>query len=166
MPDFFVLPLELRNQVYDELWKLNNCVAAYHKYTGSGILAYYDGMDLSMRRVEHTLEIHRINGIWCSSPGPDLPQWLLGNKQILREGMEQFRFKAVWNIWPVRSYEDVTPWKHKEDNMVMCPNYARSISLRQTGFRCENICGSVTEFILPGAIQAWLCRLIWTFEGA
>lgn len=40
---FFDLPRELRDIIYDKLWKLTNPVAAYHKTTKSGILAYYDG---------------------------------------------------------------------------------------------------------------------------
>jgi hypothetical protein len=44
--DFFGLPGEILNMVYEKLWKMKNRVAAYHTPTGTGILAYYDGLVL------------------------------------------------------------------------------------------------------------------------
>ncbi|KAI4651130.1 uncharacterized protein J4E79_009329 [Alternaria viburni] len=46
--EFLELPPELRNMVYDELWKMNNRIAAYHTQSQTGILAYYDGTTLEI----------------------------------------------------------------------------------------------------------------------
>jgi hypothetical protein len=49
--DLFGLPGEIRNMVYDKLWKMKSRVAAYHTPTGTGILAYYDGLVLDESEV-------------------------------------------------------------------------------------------------------------------
>jgi len=169
MSDFFILPIELRNLVYDELWKLHNCVAAYHKYTASGILAYYNGIDLTLQKVIHIPEVYRVNATWTSIAEAGLPKWLLGNKQMLREGIGQFRLKARWNIWPVCEPENSTPWKREGNNMIMSPCYAESISLQPIGNvnrYARNIRGFVAEFSLPTTRQIWLSMLIPIFEDA
>jgi hypothetical protein len=51
------LPSEIRDMVYDELWKVKKSVAAYHKATASGILAYYDGMVLNEFEMMNGTEI-------------------------------------------------------------------------------------------------------------
>jgi hypothetical protein len=50
--------------------------------------------------------------------------WLLACRQVLQEDLQQVRHEAMWNIWPVF---------RSGGSMLMAPNFARSISLRDLG---------------------------------
>jgi hypothetical protein len=126
--DFFVVPLEIRNMVYNVLWKSKNRVAARHGPSLTGILAYYDGMVLDETGLitEEAIQAEDKKK-WRPGPFSGLPKWLLTNKQILEEGMTQFRRKANWNIWSLRP-RGSTPPRTPEAELVDF-KFATSISL-------------------------------------
>jgi hypothetical protein len=87
--------------IYDEVWKHTNRVAAYHSPTGTGILAYYDGMVLDESRTltRAALRMERDQPVrWRPGRHSGLPKWLSTNKQFMGEAIAQFRLKAYWNI--------------------------------------------------------------------
>jgi hypothetical protein len=94
--DFLGLPRELRNIVYDRLWRLRNIVGAYHTSTKTGVLAYYDGTVLNESEVTTEYAMHgdyrkRESEKWRPNATVGLPMWLLTSKLIMHEGIEQFR---------------------------------------------------------------------------
>jgi hypothetical protein len=75
---------------YDEAWKCTNRVAAYHSRTGTGILAYYNGMalDESEAVTRLALRMERDQLVrWRPGRYSWLPRWLLADKQIMREAL-------------------------------------------------------------------------------
>ena len=76
---FMDLPRELRDLVYDEVWKNTPHIKAPYLDFGAGTTVRYD----------HLLEEnHHLEG---------LPTWLLTSKQMCEEGLAQFRLKAQWS---------------------------------------------------------------------
>jgi hypothetical protein len=137
MSPFFNLPGELRNAVYDELWKMKNRVAARHHNTRTGILAYYDGMRLDEANVTGYCEIRGTlqDKQWSPGKHAGLPIWLLANKQVLKEGMSIFRANAHWNVWSLKkSNERFRQYREESnsDTWLMHPKYATSVTLCRT----------------------------------
>jgi hypothetical protein len=134
MSPFFNLPGELRNAVYDELWKMKNRVAARHHNTRTGILAYYDGMRLDEANVTGYCEIRGTlqDKQWSPGKHAGLPIWLLANKQVLKEGMSIFRANAHWNVWSLKKSNERFRqyWEESNsDTWLMHPKYATSVTL-------------------------------------
>jgi hypothetical protein len=77
---FMELPRELRNVVYDEVWKDTPHIKAPHLDFGIGTTVRYD---------------HLIGG---DQHLEGLPTWLLTSKQMFEEGLVQFRLKAQWSF--------------------------------------------------------------------
>ena len=173
--DFFGLPAELRNMVYDQLWKCTNRVAAYHPQSGLGIIAYYNGIvfddiiSLSREIVDcgHAIEDSYgdkiLRGQWRPAHGVGLPIWLLTSKHILEEGISQFRLMAHWNIWPNSRYQTFDCLESIDD-MLMSPKYAKSISLSRMASEymypwlnySPSIYGTPTHFDLSEDNTTWL----------
>lgn len=169
---FLDLPAELRNVVYDLLWQARNRVAARHKPSRSGILAYYDGMVLDesdLHSVEALCGSYE-DKMWRPGPRAGLPKWLLVNKQILAEGLAQFRLKASWNLWRLEPRDDDISIRAnmKPEDFLMSPRHAKKICIArmlienqgadrfQTWFRY----GGVVRFILRTDDYRWLNRVI------
>jgi hypothetical protein len=129
--DFLGLPRELRNNVYNRVWQWYDRVATYHVPTKTGILAYYNGMILSESELSTYSSLRRYTGEqrWHSNHRSGLPRWLLSNKQIMAEGMAQFRLEAHWNLLPAGYHSDVSKLGSVPDSMLMSPIYAVSMSL-------------------------------------
>jgi hypothetical protein len=97
--NFLGLPLEIRNMICDTLWKSKPRVAAYHEHLQVGNLADYKGMVFDKTLFSTTTSLRAVESRdWRPSKHAGLPKWLLTNKQILEEGLTQFRLKAHWNI--------------------------------------------------------------------
>jgi len=156
--------------VYDQLWKCKNSVAAYHAPTRTGILAYYDGTvldetDVTTMREDGWDELHKN---WRPGSHAGLPQWLLANKQMLEEGMEQFRLKAHWIVWSLVPAYELERHEKLADAMIMSPKYARRLSLDRMmlvltedrpfsiWFRYD----SIVSFKVQGGKAQWLTDLI------
>jgi len=169
---FLDLPAELRNMVYDLLWQAKNRVAAHHEPSRSGILAYYDGMVLDESDL---LSVQALRGsyedkMWRPGPRAGLPQWLLANKQILAEGLAQFRFIACWNIWRLEPREDDASKcaDMKPDDFLMNPRHARKICVARMlienqgadRFQTWHRYGGVVRFILCTDDCRWLNGVI------
>jgi hypothetical protein len=76
-PGFFTLPQELRDLIYDELWKFTPCI----QLTAQG-------------SQPSTLELKYGACNYGSCPG--LPPWLLASKAILQQGLRQLFQHAIW----------------------------------------------------------------------
>ncbi|KAF2826004.1 hypothetical protein CC86DRAFT_382963 [Ophiobolus disseminans] len=96
--DFLGLSAELRNMVYDVLWKDINRISIY--YARSGVIAYYDGtvVDETELTTEAAIRHRDKNRTWPPENGSGLPRWLLANKKMHGEALEQFRLEAHWNM--------------------------------------------------------------------
>ena len=72
---------------------------------------------------------------WPQSTGSScgLPGWLLTCQQIPDEGLEQFRRRATWIIWPVFTDGSYSP---DFGEMLMASKFARSIAMPRLA--CEN----------------------------
>jgi hypothetical protein len=168
--DFFGLPLEIRNMVYDTLWKSKNRVAAYHEPSHTGILAYYNGMVLDQTDLRTGEAIcAEEDRVWRPSRAAGLPKWLLINKQTVKEGMAQFHLKANWNIWSLvpRYGNPLDEPPRTPEAPLMNPRHARSISLPRMliqneervfsiWFRYDNI----VEILLRQDDRVWLHSVI------
>jgi hypothetical protein len=76
---FMALPQELRDLVYDEVWKDTPHIKAPYLDFGAGTTVRYDHLLVENRHLE------------------GLPTWLLTSKQMCEEGLAQFRLKAQWS---------------------------------------------------------------------
>jgi hypothetical protein len=170
--DFLALPPEVRNMIYDELWKSKNRVAACHGPSRTGILAYYSGMvlDQTVMITERAIRAEEDRD-WRPNEHDGLPQWLLANKQILEEDLKQFRLKARWNTW---SLIDRWPLTFRDEPKtpeapLMNPRHARSISLPRMLIKNEEEeftiwfrYGGIVTFNLRVDDRFWLQHLIHT----
>ncbi|KAK7184170.1 hypothetical protein DPSP01_001192 [Paraphaeosphaeria sporulosa] len=110
---FFKFPREIRNKVYHHLWKdtPHMAVACDATSTYKAILraravitAIYDSWpDHKNGKLDniHALWLdrtHFTNTCFHIGSMKTLPQWLLANKQILIEGLEQFQNRGVWCV--------------------------------------------------------------------
>jgi hypothetical protein len=82
---FFILPQELRDLIYNELWKFTPCI----QLTAQG-------------SQPSTLELKYGTCNYGSCPG--LPQWLLVSKAVLQEGLRQLFQHAIWQWSLFRNY--------------------------------------------------------------
>ena len=135
--EFFELPPELRNMVYDELWKMNNRIAAYHTQSQTGILAYYDGTvldesDLTTREAWSAARYQK--PLWRPGQHACLPIWLLTSKRFVDEAIDVFRKQAHWNLWPIGSIDVRNHRLDPPDTMIMSPKFANSISFARLPF--------------------------------
>jgi hypothetical protein len=129
--DFFGLFAELRDMVYDELWHFNNRVAVYYEPTRSGILAYYDGMELDESDLTDASDFAWSQELvdWRSNNRSGMPQWLLTNKVMLTDGIAQFRRGAHCNIWPMAGHHIIKDLHVEPDTAIMSLRHATSLSI-------------------------------------
>jgi hypothetical protein len=177
--NFFSLPNEVRNMVYDEAWKCTNRVAAYHPRTGTGtgILAYYGSMalDKSEALTRPVLRMERDQLVrWRPGRHSGLPRWLLADKQMMREALAQFRLKAHWNIWPIVTPVEIQRLsKTVPKGSIMSPAHARSLSIARMAFG-ELFCAEYAHGKLNGVFhialdkddQDWLHYLVQNLGNA
>lgn len=57
--DFFGVPREFRDLVFDAYWEDQNSIAAYHRPVKMGVLAYYDGHRRDESHVDHYRRLKR-----------------------------------------------------------------------------------------------------------
>ena len=132
--DFFGLPIELRDMVYDQLWRSKTRVTAHHKSTATGIWVGYDVTVFDESELDLESATQGPYWVWSrdwhSRYSVGLPMWLLTNKQFLDEGMQQFRLKAHFKLWfvaPCYAHNLVL-------TRIMSPKYATRLSLE-----CSNL---------------------------
>ncbi|KAF2792719.1 hypothetical protein K505DRAFT_362634 [Melanomma pulvis-pyrius CBS 109.77] len=99
---FFHLPRELRDQIYDEVWKKHPMVT--FPYRGLKLHIHYDG------------------GHACSKY---LPTWLLTNKSMLEEGLEQLARKSTTYWTP--SINFITSTK---PSPLLVPTHIRNLNVQ------------------------------------
>ncbi|KAF1921450.1 hypothetical protein BDU57DRAFT_526279 [Ampelomyces quisqualis] len=128
MATFLSLPPEIRNMVYDQLWTHSNRITYYHHPTQTGIIAYYDAKRL----------------------------WICTNKQIFEEGLEQFRLKAHWNIWPMNLHCNIPYCRWDRDHTIMSPKFARSVSIKRM-----RLFGGVMTWEMRSKDHYWLDHLVY-----
>ena len=77
---FFDLPLELRNMVYHELWECTPWIEVADKGLENPMYAYHTSACYDMEEQSR------------------MPLWLLTNKQMLNEAVDEFQLTARWNV--------------------------------------------------------------------
>jgi hypothetical protein len=78
-PNFFSLPRELRNQIYSHLWHATPVLTLSKD---KSLTAWYAHRPLNLQLVRGPVHI-------------GLPAWLLTNKRVLREGVEEFHIEGI-----------------------------------------------------------------------
>lgn len=79
---FFDLPREIRDQAYDEIWRTKKSfITRYHAFQ------FY---------VEYEITADPYSLTPPQPGGASTPPWLVANKQLTQEAIEQFQRKATW----------------------------------------------------------------------
>ncbi|KAF2033827.1 hypothetical protein EK21DRAFT_108616 [Setomelanomma holmii] len=105
--DFFGLPRELRDMIYDGIWNEQDTILEpYHNIRG----------DFRRRTADN----------WRARFKQGLPPCLWASKQFLEEAMALFFKRAHWNVWPVRSHGLYRP---EPSATILSLSKARSISI-------------------------------------
>jgi hypothetical protein len=87
------LPRELRDIVFDELWKLE--LIRQLQFKGDAVESRYDNIKADQQHYLRGLPAWLVTHCWRG-----LPTWLLTNRSFLDEGMAQFHFKSAWSFSP------------------------------------------------------------------
>ena len=95
-------------------------------------MCYFGDSSGSVARHEVACK-NRVNRHQSTGSSCGLPGWLLTCRQIPDEGLEQFRRRATWIIWPVFTDGSYSP---DFEEMLMAPKFARSIAMPRLA--CEN----------------------------
>ena len=86
---FMKLPRELRNMVYQELWKDTDVLSIQSKTPGIGIQVHYNKpLALPSPKHWHFRSFEKLH----------LPTWLLTSKMFLSEGHEQLLSNSTWHV--------------------------------------------------------------------
>jgi hypothetical protein len=128
------LPREIRDSVYDELWKATPGVRVPHHW-----------IDVRLSYGRH--------GWWEKHDG--LPAWLLTSKTVMKEGIEQLLFNSSWT-WPQPSgiKED---WNEKA-SPVLLPIQAEELKLN---FKASDVGGHISfyKYWDLGELEHWMVWL-------
>ena len=111
--NFFGLPCELRDQIYDEIWKDSSVILIPRE--GIKLLIVYN------------------NGAKNVTP---LPRWVFSSKALLNEAVEQLSFKLTWT-WKPDRLEGVCHKSKTESSdsslflslKYLCPSMARDMRI-------------------------------------
>jgi hypothetical protein len=167
--EFFNLPRELRDLVYQHFWWNRYRIAAYYPQCKIGMMAYYNGTKYrdceKFNRYAIQLYLGTSHGPHFS-PCHDIPVCLKASKQPLNEAMAHFHRYAHWNIWPISTYEK--PYLSKRFEAIMSPQHVRSLSI-ETCFRLELLSHSSPRYFevkFQLGDRKWLDLFVKQFQPA
>lgn len=159
---FFRLPLEIRHQIYDLLWRNNGPIATTQSTSKMDITAYFKTTD-----IPESMFFPQSRG--NRPPAASLPTWLLTSKLFLREAVARFNFRSHWLLCPISSSG---PYKRLPLTTIMIAGLAKSLSLGNSTFRhfgeplilWESNTAKVTMHLCHRYIQ-WLSNLTDYLQG-
>ncbi|KAF2877822.1 hypothetical protein BDV95DRAFT_613513 [Massariosphaeria phaeospora] len=99
---FFVLPRELRDMVYHEIWRTTTPI--YVEFNGISFVVEYDASEATSA-----------TGATSRKPAQTSQfLWILSNKQLAQEAMAQFERDSTWTVVDLGDYEPTAPTKRPQ----------------------------------------------------
>ncbi|KAF2255348.1 hypothetical protein BU26DRAFT_559958 [Trematosphaeria pertusa] len=122
---FFDLPREIRDQIYHELWTTSAPLPLSHKSFHYHI--QYTPSPTPLLDPEHP---HPRIATFTAPAPPFRAPWLLTNKQLLAESLEQLQRKGDWAPWAKLPTKLTNPTLHK--TIPLSPKNAKLLTLEHS----------------------------------
>ncbi|KAH6541013.1 hypothetical protein HBI56_039690 [Parastagonospora nodorum] len=152
LPVFFVLPRELRDMVYNELWKVSapmTLMVLIKEATPTHhlVIRYEDCAAKPANSSRSELK-------QCLHSG--LPQWLLSNKAFLDEGLNQLFRKATWMVnsqqWRTPCSKEIV--RNTKAGIITARSLIIVIDITNSGLGLDAVQKIKHKLIFPGTRSA------------